>query len=316
MKVREWIWRRLGPSDAGAVTEAVADTERSDFAYIRTTKQEIESYLDGGGVWQAQGAWRGAELLAFGFLRFSVDENAIILSGGVRARWRGRGLGAELLERQLRSAQLLAGAHSLRRYGIRMYVRSGQQDLIRLVHSYGFSVHCRSIHLEKRTDVPGCGGFPYPGTEETGRYLRIQSLRPEHLPLLKRLCPDSSFGAADADFMRYFYFPWCFVAFDGFSDRPQPVGYLLASKMKEDTEDRAVIGYLEEIAVFPHSLHENIERMLISRALREIMSSGVQTVYADTGYADSQGNGEQSVFVREFGFIPTEETFIFSREQR
>ncbi|VEI12515.1 GNAT family N-acetyltransferase [Trueperella bialowiezensis] len=319
MSVSPWQWQPLTASDAPEILDLISRIEDSDNAPIRTTRGEVESYFHASHEWRAQGAWVDGELVAFGLARMplSVLAMPITISGGVAPQWRARGLGKDLLDRQLHAARRLADIAGTDEAAVHMYAESSQSGLLELAQSIGFEHHSQFIQMRRSLDEPLTNS-----AEST--YVQIVKLTEEwmkparktHNRVFSQSAPPTwtklNTEAWNAR-METMERDWCLVALDTFGDRPRLAGYLLASRFSSDISTDGPLddeGYVEEIVVAPQWRGMNIARTLIYSAIERFRAAGLSYIGLDVN-VDAENSDLVTLF-EHFGFSQISKTYILA----
>ncbi|WP_124054914.1 GNAT family N-acetyltransferase [Arcanobacterium ihumii] len=314
-----WLWKELTVDDVATVGNLISLIEEADQAAIRTTRQEVESYFSESQVWLAEGAWVGSELVAFSFIRASRSDDglALTVSGGVHTRWRARGLGAELLERQQENARELTRRLGYSGARMSMYIDSDQGDLANLATLYSFTESAR--YLQYRRSL-----VPKPITPELGRYLEIIPLTKEFEPEVwsahQKFMSQNSLGTVEnyeqwLELRSSMVDKWCFVALDTFGDRPELAGYVLCSKFRsfttDDTEDE---GYIEEIAVLPQWRDRNLVENLVANCMDAFKRDSMKLIGIDLESDKNTDVNQTAQMLRLYNFEKVAEMIVVDRD--
>lgn len=324
----QWYWEVLTSDCIGEVCTLISAVETADKAPIRTARQEVETYFGESQPWKAQGArcLETGQLIAFGLVRgddFAGDVT-ITISGGVDPQWRRKGLGGELLERQIDLAHVLGTELGRNEYTIKMYLDERQNDLAQLVRTTNFTEEYRFIQVQKELFSESPTEAPW----TVGNFIQIMPIDLEHYQSVYRLhCQvvksDSNyadFRQQEIDFVQLGYEPrWCFVALDSFADRPEVAGYILCSRFKFNPGSQETVGvngdeegYIEELAVFPKWYRRGIEAALIQAALHQFAADGMSLAGADLIQNPDGSEKEINQIIREAGFQPVATTIVVS----
>ncbi|MDY5585148.1 MAG: GNAT family N-acetyltransferase [Arcanobacterium sp.] len=315
MQESRWYWTELTSHNFQEVVALIDAVERADNAPVRTTGQEIASFFRETKHWLAQGAWVEDELIAFGLVRVkSADElDSITISGGVAQEWRRRGVGAELLDRQLMLAHGLARQCAVSSFSVQMFVESDQSDLVALATDRGFKVETifsqyrkEALDLLQVTAVPS--------------FLSLQNLNTADVYALERAyrvvhgTDENVHSNLNNDFQTYlaeFDAEWSIVAVDSFADRPEIAGYALCSQLgAEDTN--TIEGYIDEIAVLPKWHGRGIELQLLQAVANAVSETGVKYIGLDLAESNLAAN-TYTELVSELKFERLAETHILSK---
>lgn len=331
MSDEQWYWETLGPECISEVFALIAVVEGADYAPIRTARQEVESYFGESQPWKAQGArcLKTKELIAFGLVRadaFTGGTNGIIItiSGGVHPDWRRKGLGGELLERQIDLAHVLGQELGAVEYKIKMYLDERQNDLAQLVSATDFADEYQFTQVQQELSPSMQADQPL----DLGPFLQIVPMQVEHYQSVYRLhcqmrnpsCDCADYKQQNLDFSQLGYNPqWCFVAVDSFADRPEVAGYILCSRFKFNTGSKGSSlaagneeGYIEELAVFPKWYRRGVEAALIQAALRQFVTDGMTLAGADLIQHPDGSEKEINQVIRDAGFCPVATTIVVS----
>jgi ribosomal protein S18 acetylase RimI-like enzyme len=139
------ITRRYEPADAAAVAELVNLVTRHAGGHPGAAVEELAAYLattvrdlgaDTRLVLNADG-----ELVAAAAVISPPDGGTLVdLFGGVHPRWRGRGLGRELVRWQLsRAAEIHRAVAPDRAWDVQLDVVTGDEDAVRLLERFGLT---------------------------------------------------------------------------------------------------------------------------------------------------------------------------------
>lgn len=298
MNDKQWYWESLLPESIGEVFRLITAVEEADFAPIRTAWQEVETYFGESLPWKAQGARHTLthELIAFGFVRADVifHEDVITISGGVHPKWRRKGIGDELLERQIALANFLGKDLQLKEFTLKMYIDERQKDLADLAWARNFLPEYSFIQAQMNLEEDI-------STKYLGNFLQIKPLTREYYAaVFKNKSQNLAISTpqhaqnyqedkkqlnviSENEIAKFGYEPrWCFVALDLFADRPELAGYILCSRFEFNSGvEIKQEGYIEEVVVFPKWIDKGVEEALIVHALQEFKIAGIKIAGVD-----------------------------------
>ncbi|WP_307683401.1 GNAT family N-acetyltransferase [Trueperella bonasi] len=319
MNDQTWQWQKLHATDAQAIHDLILRIEEADSASIRTSGLEVESYFHDSHVWRAQGAWVGDYLVAFGLARTpkgNAGAAPITVSGGVAPQWRDRGVGKDLLQRQLLTSREVADELGLLSADVHMYVESSQADLIGLANEFNFTTVSQFVQMRRSLDLPMAG-------VDTSQYIQIIKFSDDWMKDTRKahnkiLAGSQSWSKLDAqawkDRISGMEEDWCFVALDLFGDRPKLAGYLLASRFSSQISglDAAVYeeGYVEEIVVLPQWRGKNVASSLMVAAMDRFRADGLNYIGLDVVIDEDGENAELVAVFEHFDFERVAETYI------
>lgn len=312
-----WHWTRLAGEDIPAVLRLIEEVEDADASPIRTTRQEVESYFSDSHLWRAQGAWVDNQLVCFGFARTPKEnsgDGAITISGGVAKKWRFKGLGTELMHRQVETARDLAESAGIPKARVIMYIESAQDGLAELAEAFGFVRN--SSFIQMRRELGGERNL-----ETSSPYMEIVSMtdqlakevRRAHNRLLGDDGPwtkitKSAWKARLDELER----DWCLVAIDRFGDRPRLAGYLLSSRFSSTIDGvESEEGYVEEIVVLPEWRGKHLATGLIGAAMDRFEEAGMRYIGIDVSVSyPQQEQATLANLFEHFEFERVSETII------
>jgi ribosomal protein S18 acetylase RimI-like enzyme len=161
----ELAWRPPTRADDGAWLELLAAIEVVDGRGERYEQADLDDQWS--SVWSAPATdatfgWDGDALVAFGWLKTQPgirEHHKVDLWGGVRPSHRRRGIGTELLRRQLaRAGEVAAALDRALLADARLEAASGQRDAQRLAERAGFTVARTFLELARPLSTPLPGG--------------------------------------------------------------------------------------------------------------------------------------------------------------
>ncbi|QRV02873.1 GNAT family N-acetyltransferase [Arcanobacterium phocisimile] len=299
---KNWTWTELHSSHLPLLVKLISAIEDFDEAPIRTAESEIMTYFDDSHVWKAQGAWDGQTLIAFGLARapqIGSGDSTITLSGGVLPHWRSQGLGAELLERQIRVARDIAQNLASLSPRALLYIESDYQNFSQLALARGFTRQATFVQVRGRTQST----YQLPDISE---YVKIHPLGDGHIDDIRRIhnatvAESPLFDVHSVDSwtasLAHLDREWCLVAYDTFGDRPRVVGYLLASVFTSVIDGQETAdAYIDEVVVVPQWRDSGVGSALVYTALQNFHVAGYPAVVADVAVYDPQGTPFADIF--------------------
>ncbi|MFY9262887.1 MAG: GNAT family N-acetyltransferase [Arcanobacterium sp.] len=318
MKKPVWSWVELTERDIPEILKLISDIEDADHSTIRTTRAEVESYFLDSHSWRAQGACINGKLVAFGLVRTPLiadGEGTVTISGGVAKQWRAKGLGKDLMERQVEVAQSVANSVGLSPARAVLYIEGAQPELADLTHNLGFTPQSKFVTMRRNLDEDIA-------IDELSAYIDIVEMTAElsedvrhiHNAILSDNGQwQSQTPQSWQERIKGFTAEWCLVAIDRFGDRPRVAGYVLSSAFSSTGEDDDE-GYIEEIVVLPKWRGKSVAPALLRAAIERFDRGGMRYAGLDVNipYPHHSERSLVDVFAA-YGFSQIAETLIVQR---
>jgi ribosomal protein S18 acetylase RimI-like enzyme len=150
------VWRPPSRADDDAWLGLLHAIDETDRRGERTTPQDVDD--EWASLWahpatDAVFGWAGEHLVAFGWLKVQLrrgDRDRIGCWGGVHPDHRRRGIGTELLDRQLaRAEEVAAGLDAAWPTVLELEAVDGQPDLHRMLAARGFEATGRLLEVAR-----------------------------------------------------------------------------------------------------------------------------------------------------------------------
>ncbi|WP_165617675.1 GNAT family N-acetyltransferase [Klenkia soli] len=305
-------WSRLTDADTPAwaeLTEVLARHDGTDEVY---GADDLREELREHGFDPAQDSWAvhdGDALVAYGQLRTSTAPTAegwgrATLGGGVHPRWRGRGVGTELLRRmETRARTLLAARHPGRTLQLRADGGPAGSDTSALLSRHGYrpARWFVDMQLDLRTQTP-------PPVDD-----RTEVFTP-HLAEATRLAHNDAFAthwgstAQSPEQWRDFVAARSTRADDSFVVRDHD-GTVLAYALTAEWVDREL--YVSLVGTRQGARGQGLARAVLTSVVGAAARSGRYDV-VDLG-VDSENPGGAHQLYTSVGFAPVRTTAVFAK---
>ncbi|WP_413449854.1 GNAT family N-acetyltransferase [Georgenia phoenicis] len=312
-----WQWLTLESN--AALVELLARIEEHDDPPYRTTAEEsAETFvavgadagnakvigLDADGVPRAYGIVR---------VRPTAGTYRALCDGGVDPAWRRRGIGATVLDWQLRSARAILDAAGQDSALAVVHVEDNMTDAEAMLRLAGF-VPTR-WYTEMRRDL----SLPLPDVQPKGK-VTIEPWDPALDDAVRRAHNDAfkdQWGGEQhtaetwLQGRTYFAPQWSFIALDRTSDRARVAGYLMSGRYEGDWEAQGwTEGYTEILGVREEWRGMRVATALLVTAMRAYAADGMD--YAGLGVDSPVPGGDFGLF-GQLGYEPTRHSLMFTR---
>jgi Acetyltransferases len=302
-------WHPISLDDAEYVHELIARCEEVDNPPFRTTLSEVRDWLSSDGGWAgtlgvaAYGPLAG-EPVCYALVMIVGGSRDCIARGGVAPGYRGRGLGAAVVDWQIKQGTQLLQDVSGR---ILTHVSDDQEELQRHLVRMGFKwVHTSHELRRSLVDVPQVPELPWgfalcPWDDQWD----MQARR-----IYSRLMEN---GATSSDWSegRDSVRPeWSFVALDKAGDRPDLVGFIRVSAYPDDWETLGWReGYIDLLGVETTQAGHVLSRALVISSMNAMAEHGMSKVAAGVGVASNESALD---FYEDLGFERSFQTRTYS----
>lgn len=270
-------WQPYREADLDALMALIAEMELADNPPYRTSVEEVAEIFT--TPHRAYCGWIGDTLIAYAIVRV-VTKNGpqAICSGGVGVKWRGQGIGRQILVWEVATArQLLADCDKPAQ--IVCFQDRGSSVSPSRMYELGFRKSHSYIEMRRDLNQPVEVVSP-------GQYLEIvpfsealdDRVRRAHNTLISMTTGAPAQDMESWTANRAFFAPeWSFIALDKSSDVAQVAGYLLSARYEQDWEALGwTEGYTELVGVLPEYVDTDVAEALVTSAVAAYRESGMQ----------------------------------------
>lgn len=313
-------WRPLTPSDTPALTRLVNDIEVADAEPFRTSDEEIAERFDGSGKDIARDTLAGVdedgELRAWAFVVQPPGDVSVVrtfLEGGVHPRWRGRGIGREVLAWEVdRARQLLAATGKDVPARIGAFASEQAAATVGLLRSAGLTPVRVYFEMRRPLDValpdaplpPGLRVEAWSDARDEDARLAHNDAFASHWGSEPRTPESWQEGRAQ------FAPGWSLLAVDDATD--EIAGYLVAGRYEQDWEVAGYSsGYVELLGVRPAWRGRAIAPALLTAFMARLREEGIQV--AELGVDTENRSGALGLYTR-LGFEAFHSSTLYSIE--